>query len=62
MILSKGGPNADATTVTSTFWIERVKDKHGKEFDQLQYTQRVLLKFNGLYWPHITVGTLRQAI
>jgi hypothetical protein len=57
--LSQSGPNANVTTVTATFWIERVRDKHGKEFDQLQYTQRVLLNFNKLIWPHITVGTLR---
>jgi hypothetical protein len=54
-----GGPNASSARVAATFWIERVKDAHGKEFMQLQYTQRVLLNFNGLSWPHITVGTLR---
>jgi LysM domain len=53
-----GGPNADAIPVTSIFWIERVRDQNGVEFDQLQYTQRVLLNFNGLSWPHITVATL----
>jgi nucleoid-associated protein YgaU len=53
-----GGPNADADPVTATFWIEHVRDQHGNEFEQLQYTQRVLLNFNGLSWPHITVGTL----
>jgi hypothetical protein len=55
-----GGPNANAATVSAIFWIERVKDQDGKEFDQLQYTQRVLLNFNGLSWPHITVATLRD--
>ena len=53
-----GGPNAHAATVSATFWIERVRDKDGNEFDQLQYTQRVLLNFNGLNWPHVTVATL----
>ena len=53
------GPNADAAQVTSIFWIERVRGENGKpDFDQLQYTQRVLLNFNGLSWPHITVATL----
>ena len=28
---------------------------------QLQYTQTVLLNFNGLSWPHVTVATLVQA-
>jgi hypothetical protein len=50
-----GGPNAVARTVTTTFWIEDIDD--GKL--QLQYTQRVLLNFNGLSWPHVTVATLR---
>jgi hypothetical protein len=25
---------------------------------QLQYMQLVMLEFNGLHWPHVTVGTL----
>jgi hypothetical protein len=54
-----GGPNANAVRATSTFWIETVKDQYGKEFMQLQYTQRVLLDFSGLSWPHVTVATLR---
>jgi hypothetical protein len=54
----QGGPNANAARVTATFWIERVSE-NGQEFDQLQYTQRVLLNFNGLSWPHITVATLK---
>ena len=54
------GPNAVAATVTSTFWIERVQGT--PNFLQLQYTQRVLLDFNGLSWPHITVATLRKAV
>ena len=28
---------------------------------QLQYSQTVLLNFNTLSWPHITVGTLRKS-
>ena len=27
---------------------------------QLQYTQRVMLDFNGIHWPHVTVATLRK--
>ncbi|MER8728980.1 heme-binding protein [Mesorhizobium sp. M1227] len=53
------GPNAHAPTVTSTFWIEEGTDAQGLPLLQLQYTQRVLLNFNGLSWPHITVATLR---
>jgi hypothetical protein len=54
-------PNAGVAAVTATFWIERVQDRHGRVFHQLQYTQNVLLNFGGLSWPHITVGTLRPA-
>ena len=35
-----------------------MRDHSGNEFDQLQYTQRVLLNFNGLSWPHVTVATM----
>ena len=49
------GPNADAALVTATFWLESIK---GSEELQLQYTQTVLLNFNKLSWPHITVATL----
>ncbi len=59
LVGSAAGPNASAARSSATFWIERVRDQHGLEFDQLQYTQRVLLNFNGLSWPHITVATLR---
>jgi hypothetical protein len=52
-----GGPNADAVQVTSTFWLETVKGS--PDFLQLQYSQTVLLNFNGLSWPHVTVATLR---
>ena len=39
---------------------EGQKGQNGQDdFFQLQYTQRVLLNFNGLSWPHITVATLR---
>ncbi|MBT0768175.1 hypothetical protein KIH74_04530 [Kineosporia sp. J2-2] len=52
------GPNAVAATVTSTFWLERLAGE--RRASQLQYTQNMLLNFNGLSWPHITVATLRR--
>jgi hypothetical protein len=55
-----GGPNANAAHVSAIFWIERIREHRGNEFDQLQYSQRVLLNFNGLSWPHITIATLRS--
>jgi hypothetical protein len=52
--------NASADIVTATFWIETVKKPGGGQFLQLQYTQTVMLDFNGLSWPHVSVATLRK--
>lgn len=46
--------NAETVLVTATFWIELIEGA----FHQLQYSQTVLLNFNGLSWPHVTVATL----
>ena len=55
------GPNAQAALVTAVFWIETVQGQGGApDIHQLQYTQTVLLNFNGLSWPHIAVGTLQK--
>jgi hypothetical protein len=54
------GENASADIVTATFWIETVKKPGGGHFLQLQYTQTVILDFNGLSWPHVSVATLRK--
>lgn len=55
------GPNADAAQMTATFWIEKVAaGPHEPAFLQLQYSQTVLLNFNGLSWPHVSVATLRK--
>ena len=56
-------PNADVAEVSAIFWIEKVKypppyDDH--LFLQLQYTQTVILNFDGLSWPHVSVATLRK--
>ncbi len=52
--------NAEATRFNATFWIEKVQqpDASGTFTMQLQYTQTVLLKFDGIDWPHISVATL----
>jgi hypothetical protein len=53
--------NASANHVSATFWIETVKKPHKPgHFLQLQYTQTVMLDFNGLRWPHVSVATLRK--
>jgi hypothetical protein len=57
---SADGPNAKSAVVSATFWIETVKGT--PDFLQLQYSQLVLLNFNGLSWPHVTVGTLTKNV
>jgi hypothetical protein len=51
-------PNAQGVQVDTIFWIEQVRLSDGTTSLQLQYTQRVLLNFNGLSWPHVSVATL----
>jgi hypothetical protein len=53
-----GGPNAQAVQLDAIFWIETVKKADGSTEHQLQYSQTVLLNFNGLSWPHVSVATL----
>jgi hypothetical protein len=51
--------NARATQMEATFWIETIAGTGGNPDKlQLQYTQLVMLDFNGIHWPHVTVGTL----
>ena len=53
------GGNADAVRAEATFWIETIAGTGGQpDKHQLQYTQLVMLDFNGIHWPHVTVGTL----
>jgi hypothetical protein len=53
------GGNAKATQAEATFWIETIAGTGGHpDTHQLQYTQLVMLDFNGIHWPHVTVGTL----
>ncbi len=62
--LASGGPpggNANATEVDATFWIETIAGTGGQpDTLQLQYTQLVMLDFNGIHWPHVTVSTLQK--
>lgn len=64
LVGGRDGPNADATSVVATFWIETVQGAKGHpDFLQLQYTQTVMLKFDdGILWPHVTVGTLHKPV
>jgi hypothetical protein len=55
------GGNAKATQVDATFWIETISGKGGgPDKLQLQYTQLVILDFNQIHWPHVTVATLEK--
>lgn len=55
------GPNAIATEVDATFWIQTLPGPQGQaDILQLQYTQFVALDFAGLRWPHVTVATLQK--
>jgi len=55
----KDGANADAVSVNATFWLETLQGQSAPT--QLQYSQTVLLNFNGISWPHVTVGTLHKS-
>ncbi len=50
--------NANAIQLDAIFFIETVQQPDGSTFLQLQYTQRVILNFLGIRWPHIQVATL----
>jgi hypothetical protein len=58
LVGTKDGPNADAAHVVATFWLQTLAGD--TEPKRLQYSQIVLLNFNGLSWPHITVATLAK--
>jgi hypothetical protein len=50
--------NANAAQVTATFWLQTLQGD--TEPRRLQYSQFVLLNFNGISWPHRTVATLQK--
>jgi len=50
--------NANAISMNAIFWIETVQLEGGGTQLQLQYTQTVILQFEGINWPHISVATL----
>jgi hypothetical protein len=54
--------NAQVREIESTFYIEHVEARSGNSFMQLQYTQRAVLRFSGIDWPHVSVATLRRVL
>ena len=59
LIGTKDGPNADVAHVDATFWLQTLAGD--TEPTRLQYSQTVLLNFNDISWPHITVATLTKS-
>ena len=59
LVGTKDGPNADPAHVAATFWLQTLAGE--TEPTRLQYSQTVLLNFNQISWPHITVATLTKA-
>jgi hypothetical protein len=59
LVGTKDGPNADPAHVAATFWLQTLAGE--TEPTRLQYSQVVLLNFNQISWPHITVATLTKA-
>jgi hypothetical protein len=56
---SPPGGNARASQVEATSSTEVIAGTGGEpDKHQLQYAQTVMLDFDGLRWPHVTVGTL----
>ncbi|MGO9421074.1 heme-binding protein [Roseiarcus sp.] len=53
-----GGPNALTAQMEAIFWLETLEEPDGRILHQLQYSQTVLLNFNNLSWPHVSVATL----
>jgi hypothetical protein len=51
--------NANAAQVSATFWLQTLQGD--TEPRRLQYSQFVLLNFNGISWPHRTVATLQKS-
>jgi hypothetical protein len=56
--------NANAAQLDAIFWIEKVADPTGapEPFIRLQYVQRVILDFDNIRWPHISVATLVKTL
>ncbi|WP_428492363.1 heme-binding protein [Rhodopila sp.] len=50
--------NANAVQMDAIVWIETVKHSDGGHFMQLQYLQRVILDFDAIRWPHVSLATL----
>lgn len=53
--------NTAPMSMRATMWIEEIERPfESGTFLQLQYSQRVVLRHNGLDWPHVCVATLHK--
>ena len=54
---------ANATKMHSIFWIVDTTDNNtGERRLFLQYSQTILLDFNGDIWPHVSINTLEKML
>jgi hypothetical protein len=52
-------PSSNPVSMRATLWIEEIERPfESGTFLQLQYTQRVVLRLDGIDWPHVSVATL----
>lgn len=54
--------NADTTRMDATFWIakSRADEAGAPSVRRLVYTQTVMIEFDGIKWPHVSVGVLEK--
>ena len=54
--------HAEPRALKANFYIEHIEDQTAPTNSsmQLQYGQRVILRFLGVDWPHVSVGTLKR--
>jgi hypothetical protein len=55
--------NANTAQMDAIFWIEKVQNPTfpNRQYMQLQYVQRVILDFDNIHWPHVSVATLAKS-
>jgi hypothetical protein len=50
----------DTAQMDAIFWIDTIQEADKSNTHQLQYSQTVLLNFNELSWPHVSVTMLTK--
>jgi hypothetical protein len=58
---TSGPASGTPMSMRATMWIEEIaRPFESGTFLQLQYSQRVVLRHNGIDWPHVCVATLHK--